>query len=1065
MDVWAVVSLVIRKLTDLLIQESNIFKEAIDEVEQVRVSLRQMKNFFTDAEDKKERGDAVMKCMEEFLALVYNAEDAIETFVLQRMHSRRINFPRKYICIHKKLRHGADLHNEVQNINEKIEEIKIRIQKIKEEKPGSSYQDEGPTQNQQNSQSHSMDEKSYNFGFEEAKSKLVTRLIDTSFRGLPFISIVGVGGSGKTALARTIYNSSEIIGHFACRAWVSASKNLRDVLLSILEQMGILIVDEKATDEELVAKIRENLQNKKFLVVLDDVQSLEVLKGLRVAFSKETVGSKVLLTTMDEKLDIEEAKSKLVTSLTNTSFRGLPFISIVGVGGSGKTALARTIYNSSEIIGHFDCRARVSASENLRDALLSILEQMGLIVDEKATDEELVAKIRENLQNKKFLVVLDDVQSLKVSKGLRVAFSKETVTSKVLLTTRNVNIARFANPSRPPYQLMPLNDEDTWKLFLKHVHLPDDVQFYDSEVVSKLRRKIITTCKGLPLTIILLGGLLSTKTASYKEWLKVLDHPSWNVDIHKDFSYSCQPSRKFFQGNENVEVSKILALKYDSLPFHLRPCLLYLGLFPKGYKIPVRRLLRLWLAEGFVEHSRDETPEDMVEEYLDELLNQKMIEIIRRKDGSPKICVIREELHDIILSKAKYVSLFHIHRIMSEEEKNDSPKSDKETNDSPMPSVRRVAGHGDIIDYPCNESSYIRHLRSYLSFNIQKKDIPAKEIRNFLSNVIGHRGFGLLRVLDLERVYKPQLPENLEKLFQLRYLGLRWTFLDTLPHSVGELPYLETLDVKHTYISSLPNSIWKMKHLRHLCLNEIRLDMSVQKHRCSLTRLQTFWGLFVDNKSPVKNVLNRLTSLRKLGLTYHLDSIEELNEWIARLSSLQSLRLRSKDENGRPSELALKPLSSLENLTHLYLLGNLPKLYDGNEFPPRLRVLTLSVSKLTKDPMPILAQLPSLSVLRLLADSYTGKKMLCPREGFGKLQILHLWMLKELEEWTVEEEAMQNLREIEIRCCHELNEIPDRLLNLSTIEKIVLTNMPEEFAGNVQADKHKKLIITKTLQF
>ncbi|XP_041017711.1 probable disease resistance protein At1g58602 isoform X2 [Juglans microcarpa x Juglans regia] len=927
MDVWAVVSLVIRKLTDLLIQESNIFKEAIDEVEQVRVSLRQMKNFFTDAEDKKERGDAVMKCMEEFLALVYNAEDAIETFVLQRMHSRRINFPRKYICIHKKLRHGADLHNEVQNINEKIEEIKIRIQKIKEEKPGSSYQDEGPTQNQQNSQSHSMDEKSYNFGFEEAKSKLVTRLIDTSFRGLPFISIVGVGGSGKTALARTIYNSSEIIGHFACRAWVSASKNLRDVLLSILEQMGILIVDEKATDEELVAKIRENLQNKKFLVVLDDVQSLEVLKGLRVAFSKETV------------------------------------------------------------------------------------------------------------------------------------------TSKVLLTTRNVNIARFANPSRPPYQLMPLNDEDTWKLFLKHVHLPDDVQFYDSEVVSKLRRKIITTCKGLPLTIILLGGLLSTKTASYKEWLKVLDHPSWNVDIHKDFSYSCQPSRKFFQGNENVEVSKILALKYDSLPFHLRPCLLYLGLFPKGYKIPVRRLLRLWLAEGFVEHSRDETPEDMVEEYLDELLNQKMIEIIRRKDGSPKICVIREELHDIILSKAKYVSLFHIHRIMSEEEKNDSPKSDKETNDSPMPSVRRVAGHGDIIDYPCNESSYIRHLRSYLSFNIQKKDIPAKEIRNFLSNVIGHRGFGLLRVLDLERVYKPQLPENLEKLFQLRYLGLRWTFLDTLPHSVGELPYLETLDVKHTYISSLPNSIWKMKHLRHLCLNEIRLDMSVQKHRCSLTRLQTFWGLFVDNKSPVKNVLNRLTSLRKLGLTYHLDSIEELNEWIARLSSLQSLRLRSKDENGRPSELALKPLSSLENLTHLYLLGNLPKLYDGNEFPPRLRVLTLSVSKLTKDPMPILAQLPSLSVLRLLADSYTGKKMLCPREGFGKLQILHLWMLKELEEWTVEEEAMQNLREIEIRCCHELNEIPDRLLNLSTIEKIVLTNMPEEFAGNVQADKHKKLIITKTLQF
>lgn len=289
--------------------------------------------------------------------------------------------------------------------------------------------------------------------------------------------------------------------------------------------------------------------------------------------------------------------------------------------------------------------------------------------------------------------------------------------------------------------------------------------------------------------------------------------------------------------------------------------------------------------------------------------------------------------------------------------------------------------------------------------------------------------------------------------------------MDTLPHSVGELPYLEILDVKHTYINSLPNSIWKMKHLRHLCLNEIRLDMSVQKHRNSIIQLQTLWGLFVDKKSTVKNGLNGLTSLRKLGLTYHLDSLDELNEWIVRLERLQSLRLRSKDENGRPSKLELKPLSSLEDLTHLYLLGNLPKLHDRYEFPPRLRVLTLSVSKLAKDPMPILAQLPSLSVLRLLADSYTGKKMLCPREGFSKLQILHLWMLMELDEWTVEEEAMENLQELEIRCCHKLNELPDRLLNLSTIEKIILTNMPVEFAGNVQADKHKKLITTKTLQF
>jgi hypothetical protein len=265
--------------------------------------------------------------------------------------------------------------------------------------------------------------------------------------------------------------------------------------------------------------------------------------------------------------------------------------------------------------------------------------------------------------------------------------------------------------------------------------------------------------------------------------------------------------------------------------------------------------------------------------------------------------------------------------------------------------------------------------------------MPAKEIGNFLLEVIRHRGFGSLRVLDLERVYKPILPENLGKMYHLRYLGLRWTFLDTLPLSVGKLPYLETtLDVKHTYIISLPKSIWKMKHLRHLCLNEIRLDMPVQKRHRSLTQLQTLWGLFVDKRSPVKNGLNGLINLRKLGLTYHLDSTQELNEWIARLASLQSLRLRSKDGSGRPSKLELKPLSSFENLTDLYLLGNLQKLPERYEFPPKLKVLTLSVSKLEKDPMPILAQLPSLSVLRLLANSYTGKEMKCPGEGFTALR-------------------------------------------------------------------------------
>ncbi|XP_059459640.1 disease resistance protein RPM1-like isoform X2 [Corylus avellana] len=1307
MDVEAVVSVVIQKLTDLLIQESIIFNKATDEVELIRISLRQMQNFLRDAEDKKERDDDVKKWVKEFLAVVYKVEDAIETFVLWRMHIRRIGFSRRHFFIHKKLKAGTDLRNEMKEVKKKIKELddkwKQSVQKSHHGDPPSprneessnvgpsSYQAEGLTQNQQASSSYSVDEESGIIGFKEVERKLMSRLTDTFDRRRDVISIVGAVGSGKTTLARGIYNSSKIKGHFDCRAWVSASGNLTDVLRSILEQTGNSTVDKESNHrEELVKKLRENLKKKRYLVALDDVRRLDVLKDLRDALPKETNCSRVLLTTSNDDvatlanpmrspyqlkplededawnlflkkvrfqlpddfqfsdsnilknahqktLAISELKRKVITSckglplaivvlggflstksasfqewskvldhpswqlegnevqvskilalsyndlpfylrlcllyfgrfpkgyeismrkiqrswlkegfvkqsperapeaedmverylgellnremiqittrrkdgsderyclrgelydiilpkvkdtglfdihgnaldlgtdalsgyqdkgptqnqqnnpssvddesdvigfrdhnrrlmnrLTHTSYRhNLDVISIVGEVGSGKTTLARGIYNSSEIKGHFNPCAWVSASQNLTDVFRSILEQTdNSTVDKESTQEELVKKLRENLENKRYLVVLDDVQTPDFLTNLLDALPEESKGCRVLLTTSNEDVARLEDPL--PYQLKPLKDEDAWNLFMKKVRLPDNVEFSYVEIVE-LKEKIINRCKGLPLAIVVLGGSLSTKSASYQEWSKVLDHPSWQLE-----------------GNESndVQFSKILALSYNDLPLHLRPCLLYFGLFPKEKKIPVRRLLRLWLAEGFVKQSPAMTPEDMVESYLEELVNRNMIQIkTRRKDGSPKTCLMPGALHDIFLSKAEAIGLLHTHRTIL----------DNETAASPKISFRRVAEHGDIKEYPRKKPSYGKHLRSYLSFNIQTIDMPAKEIGSFLNEVIDRRGFGLLRVLDLEGVYKPKLPENLGKLYHLRFLGLRWTFLDTLPRSVGKLPYLETLDVKHTYISSLPKSIWKMKHLRHLCLNEIRLDMSVQKHHRSLTQLQTLWGLFVDKRSPVKNGLNGIINLRKLGLTYHLDSAQELNEWIARLASLQSLRLRSKDGSGRPSMLELKPLSSLENLTNLYLLGNLHKMPERYEFPPKLTVLTLSISKLEKDPMPILAQLPSLSVLRLLANSYTGKEMECPSEGFIALRILKLWMLEKLEKWTVEEGAMQNLQDLEIRSCHELKELPNKLLNLSNIQEIILTDMPEGFADNVQVDEHKKKIIT-----
>ena len=222
-----------------------------------------------------------------------------------------------------------------------------------------------------------------------------------------------------------------------------------------------------------------------------------------------------------------------------------------------------------------------------------------------------------------------------------------------------------------------------------------------------------------------------------------------------------------------------------------------------------------------------------------------------------------------------------------------------------------------------------------------------------------------------------------------------------------------------------------------------------------------FQGKFVNKKSPLNNGLDRSINLRKLDLTiFHLDSIEELNEWIASLEGLESLKLISEDKNHLPSKLELKPLSSLEILTNLHLNGNLPAL-QNDYFPHSIIVLTLRESKLENDPMPILAKLPNLSVLWLWEDSYIGKEMVSPSGGFPKLRILKLWMLENLETWTMKEGAMPDLNELEIKYCPKLKELRDQSSNLWASRKVVLVGMPNEFVANVQAKHPSSLIINK----
>ncbi|XP_021282777.1 inactive disease susceptibility protein LOV1-like [Herrania umbratica] len=477
-------------------------------------------------------------------------------------------------------------------------------------------------------------------------------------------------------------------------------------------------------------------------------------------------------------------------------------------------------------------------------------------------------------------------------------------------------------------------------------------------------------------------------------------------------------------------LSSTLAVTYKHLSFPLKCCLLYLGLFPRLYEIPIRRLLQLWLAEGQVTQPTGETKppkplEELAKDCFEELLGTRMIEKSEvRLDGSTKTCCVTNALYDTLLLNAEKVGFFHIHRSSG-------------TSQSP-----RLAEHLDMYIHTKSSEISIKHLRSYIPFYKKKGDAPTSGVSELLKTIV-KGGFESLVVLDLEGVYKPVLSEMVGKLRQLKYLGLRRTLLDSVPESVGGLPDLETLDIKQTYVVTLPSTIWEAKKLRHLHMSEIYFDVK-KSTRGSLKSHQTLWGLIIRRKLRETDWLVNLTGLRKLKLTCLEPSMEDIADWLTELSNLQALKLRSISDSNEPARLAIKAMRNLTNLSRLYLLGELPNTFKVSDLPENLEVLTLSVSHQSEDPMEALGKLGKLEVLKLYAHSFKGQNMTCHRDGFPQLQVLKLWMLKELQSWTVKDKAMPILKEIEIRCCKNLEKV-DGLKNLTSLKELTLTNMKSSF--------------------
>ncbi|KAI3938875.1 hypothetical protein MKW92_012498 [Papaver armeniacum] len=704
-------------------------------------------------------------------------------------------------------------------------------------------------------------------------------------------------------------------------------------------------------------------------------------------------------------IGFNEHTKTLLSELTKDE-EDLRVISIIGVGGLGKTTLAKKIYGHDRVKSYFDCCGWSSISQqlNVEDVLGEIMNCMSL-----PKQGNLMEKLYNYLQDKRYFIILDDVWKVDLASG-----------SKVLLTARNKEVALHADPWSLHFEPPILNDDDSWEL-LRRKAFPKymtDANCYPPGL-EKLGREMVHKCGGLPLAICVLGGLLATKRLEIKQWELV------HIDVISHINKG-----------EYGGVNGILALSYQDLPTHLNSCFLYLGLFPEDYEIPVKEVIQLWIAEGFIPHEQEKlhvTMEDMgKQQYLAELTQRCMIQLGKRYDES--VCRVHDLMRDLCLSKAKEINFLNIYNLQHRTA-GDIQTSHPVTT-SACRRVRRYATHLNNADKSKRYDIYFK--KSDCTIRTLIVVVPRVYL-GFPLAPINYQNIKLLRVLDLRNVgeCETDITKQISKLIHLRYLNLGNASEIPVSSSIGNLRNLQTLKL-YRHKVNLPETTSKLVQLRHLKLVQGSVDETFRIE--NLINLQTI-DFLEAGEWIIKGCLGKLSNLRKLNVSSASRlQIDILLEEIVAKRSLQSLLSSSSSSNdqyqspirslcisteeGFPNSI-FDSLSCCKNLHTLKFNGRVD-IVNFQKYPPNLTKLFLSYSCFSKDPMATLQHLPALRTLKLYKLQYEGEEMVCSSKGLPQLQVLFISRLS-VKEWRLEEGGMPHLKDLEIEYCSKLSMLPEGL--------------------------------------
>jgi len=795
--------------------------------------------------------------------------------------------------------------------------------------------------------------------------------------------------------------------------------------LKVKRQLGSLIIDMMTKMEEIAAR-------------RDRYRIDGLVANPYVRYKVDNVVATPPPTVTDL-IGIEGPRDELIQMLAEGGGilkNQMKILSIVGSGGLGKTALASMVYQELQV--QFHCLAFVSIG--LKPDMKKIFMEMAhLLAMENYVDipeeEKLMDKIRDYLQNKRFLIVIDDLWNKQDWDKIVRSLPVSDCGSIVITTTRVNSMAEIccSGSKKLIYEIRHLGYLNAKRLFLKRCFDSDEANCPDA--LTEAVDEVLKMCGGMPLAILSIASLLTSRVTSKESWQDRINsiYSAW-----KEMLSSLQSPREDIPGLENLR--RILSKSCVNLPGNLKTCLLYLAMSAKEQSIERDTLVSKWIAEGFIPEEEGSILEESAACYFDDLINRNVIQPVE---------------YGNCLGKGTYevsYMMLYVLRLISHYEQFVTFLSDFGISGPDVIPIRlciQSSGSEHSVDTEKMDLSQVRSITvlgvaksvSFKLQNLQVLDIDGcEDLDNTDVDLICR--MNLLKYLSLKQTKVTVLPPQIGSLRYLEYLDVRRTQIINLPSQIGKLQNLKTLDVRQTQVKELPRELIQLPKLAHLLFGQCTLHGGTKLPVGSnLPKSVKKLGI-VDSRECSEVIMEEISKLSKVMeievVLYDGPADKEQNDRllssIGKCSKLQSLTIYG-DSNPSDELPARSVFPRLEKLKVDGRFAKVPRWIQTLEF---LNLLDMRVYRLEPNALRILGKLPRLSSLALALVALPREQVIITKDaGFLELEVFTFdcrvpWVTFELE-------AMPSLKHIRLKvyAC-KAGKTPLGIIHLRNLNKVTL---------------------------